>query len=106
MNTHDLNSLSLGDLKSLQKSISKAIAEFDDREKSAARSALEAHAKELGFALSDLFDVAPQKKTRKSPEAKYRHPENQDVTWSGRGRKPRWFIENIESGKSADSMAI
>jgi len=38
--------------------------------------------------------------------AKYRHPENPALTWSGRGRKPLWFVEALSSGKTAEDMAI
>ncbi len=31
---------------------------------------------------------------------KYRHPENTEITWSGRGRKPAWIVEGLEAGKS------
>jgi DNA-binding protein H-NS len=106
MTTMDLNLLSLSELKNLQKDVAKAIGSFDTRKKAEARAALDAHAKELGFALSDLLGTAPGKKTRKAPEAKYRHPENPDITWSGRGRKPHWFSAVIASGKPPESMAI
>jgi DNA-binding protein H-NS len=102
----NLNDLSLSELKALQKDVTKAIAEFSDRKKTEAMAALEAHAKDLGFSLAELTGV---KKTRKSSGpagAKYRHPENPEVTWSGRGRKPGWFIAAIEAGKAPDSMAV
>jgi DNA-binding protein H-NS len=102
----NLNDLSLSELKSLQKDLAKAIAEFSDRKKTEAMAALEAHAKELGFSLAELTGV---KKTRKSSGpggAKYRNPENSEVTWSGRGRKPGWFTAAIEAGKAPESMAF
>ena len=30
---------------------------------------------------------------------KYRHPENSEVTWSGRGRTPKWVQEYKDKGK-------
>lgn len=102
----NLNDLSLSELKSLQKDVAKAITEFSDRKKTEAMAALEAHAKELGFSLAELTGA---KKTRKSSGpggAKYRHPENPEVTWSGRGRKPGWFTAAIEAGKAPESMAV
>ena len=38
--------------------------------------------------------------------AKYRHSENPALTWSGRGRKPQWFVEALEAGKTASDLAI
>ena len=37
-------------------------------------------------------------------QAKYAHPENPSQTWSGRGRRPRWVTEQIESGKSLEDL--
>ncbi|MBO9468145.1 H-NS histone family protein [Tropicibacter sp. R15_0] len=37
---------------------------------------------------------------------KYRHPENPALTWSGRGRKPKWFVEALEQGKTPEDLAI
>ena len=35
---------------------------------------------------------------------KYQGPEGQ--TWTGVGKRPRWFVEALESGKSADDLLI
>ncbi len=31
-------------------------------------------------------------KTGKTVEAKYRHPSNPQLAWSGRGRQPKWVV--------------
>ena len=79
MSTIDLNSLSLAELKQLAKDVSKAVSGFEDRKKTEARAALEAHAKELGFTLSELVGNASGK-MRSPATAKYRHPENASIT--------------------------
>jgi DNA-binding protein H-NS len=101
----DLSSLSLSELKQFQKDVQRAIEGFADRKKQEAMSALEAKAQELGYSLSDLFGT---KKTRKSSGTapKYRHPENPDVTWSGRGRKPRWFSAALAAGTKPEALAV
>jgi DNA-binding protein H-NS len=45
-------------------------------------------------------------KARKSGVAKYRHPENDDLTWTGRGRAPAWFQALIDAGHSEESLLI
>lgn len=102
----DLEKLSLSELKSLQKDIAKAIAEFDSRKKVEALGALEEHAKALGFSLAELTGTKVRKARAGSGTPKYRHPENPDVTWSGLGRKPAWFAAAIAAGKAPDSMAV
>jgi DNA-binding protein H-NS len=102
----NLDTLSLSELKALQKSVAKAIDEFSIRKKTEAMLALEERAKELGFSLAELTGT---KKTRKSSGpagAKYRHPENAEVTWSGRGRQPGWYKGAVAAGKSSGSMAV
>ena len=101
----DVETLSLKELKSLQKDLAKAISNFEDRKKSDARSKLEGIAKEMGYSLAELIgtDVKP---TRAPAAAKYRHPDNSDLTWSGRGRKPLWFVAALEAGKSPEDMAV
>lgn len=102
----DLDKLSLTELKSLQKDISKAIADFGTRKKIEALSALEEHAKALGFSLAELTGSKVRKMRAGSGEAKYRHPENPNVTWSGLGRRPGWFTAAIKAGKAPESMAV
>lgn len=106
MTSLDVDSLSLAELKTLRKDVTKAIAEFSDRKKTEAMQALEAHAKELGFSLAELTGV---KKTRKSSGPlgeKYRHPENAEVTWSGRGRQPGWYKDAVAAGMTPESMSV
>lgn len=104
MTSFNLDDLSLKELKAHQKAVEKAIASFDEREKSAARAKVEALAKELGYDVADLFDLP--RKAKLVSEAKYRHPENPSLTWSGRGRKPQWFGDWLNAGKSADDLKI
>lgn len=43
----------------------------------------------------------------KSPVApKYQNPENTDETWSGRGRRPKWFLAALESGYEEKDLLI
>jgi DNA-binding protein H-NS len=37
---------------------------------------------------------------------KYRNPEQPSETWAGRGKKPRWVIAQLRSGKQIDDFLI
>ena len=37
---------------------------------------------------------------------KYANPANKADTWSGRGRKPRWFSEALAKGKKPEDLAL
>lgn len=36
----------------------------------------------------------------------YRHPENADLEWSGRGRKPKWVEHWLEQGGTLDQLTV
>jgi DNA-binding protein H-NS len=93
------------ELKELQSQVAKAIAEFEERRKRQALVELEEKAKAMGFSLAELTGAV---KTRKrSPSvAKYANPADKSDTWSGRGRKPRWFSEALAKGKKPQDLAI
>ena len=62
---------------------------------------MEALAKSAGFSMTELFAGRPPAKNRGKGlvAVKFRHPKNPALTWTGRGRKPRWIVEaggNIE----------
>lgn len=101
----DLNSLTLDELKKLRKDVNKALENYEGRRMQEARAAVEAKAREMGFSLSDLSE-GPAGKGRSPRPAKYRHPENPSLTWSGRGRQPRWIKEALENGTSLDEFLI
>lgn len=105
MPNFDLTAFSLKELKDLQKDIDRAIANFETRQKAEARAELEALAKERGFSLAELVS-SETKKTRVPAQPKYRHPENPALTWSGRGRKPLWFVDYLAAGKSPENLMI
>lgn len=105
MSEYKLDSMSIIELKQLQKDLNKAISTFEERQKAEARSKVEALAKDFGFSLSEL--LSSDKKGGRTPAVpKYQHPENLALTWSGRGRKPQWFNEAIASGKNPEDLAI
>ena len=101
----DLNALSLKELKELQSAVNKAVNGFEDRKRKEALSQVEEAARALGFTLSELTGSAvPRKRSPAVP--KFANPADTSETWSGRGRKPRWFVAALKSGKKPEQMAI
>lgn len=101
----DLNEMPLDELKQLKKAVDKAISSYEARKKAEALAELEAKAQEFGFRLSDLAGAA-NGRARGAGTPKYRHPENPSITWTGRGRKPKWFAEHIAAGKPVEALEI
>jgi len=59
----------------------------------------------LGYSLAELSGT-DTKFSRAPSAAKYRHPENPSLTWSGKRRKPQWFIDVLAVGKNAEDLTV
>ena len=103
--TIDLNNLALKELKDLQTQVAKAIASFEDRKRKQAIAELEEIARSRGFSLAELTGAIVTRK-RAPAVAKYANPADASDTWSGRGRKPRWFAAALASGKKPADLEI
>jgi DNA-binding protein H-NS len=105
--SYDLAEMSLKDLKKLERDVAAAINGYDSRTKGAAIAELEAHARQLGFSLAELTGTTIAVKRKRSPAVeKYRNPENPSDTWSGRGRKPRWFEAALAAGTKVSDLMV
>ncbi|MFM7654424.1 MAG: H-NS family nucleoid-associated regulatory protein [Paracoccaceae bacterium] len=102
----NLDDLSLKELKDLQAKVSRAIATFEDRKKKQALAELGEKAREMGFSLAELTGAVAKVRKRAPAVPKYANPADKSDTWSGRGRKPRWFDAALKAGKSPEDLAI
>ncbi|MBB1499664.1 H-NS family nucleoid-associated regulatory protein [Paracoccus sp. MC1862] len=106
-----LESLDVDELKDLRKTVDRAIASYETRKRQEAISAVEQAAREHGFKLADLLGNGKAGRGRKSEAgstesaAKYVNPDNSEQTWSGRGRRPQWINEALESGRTLEEFA-
>lgn len=112
----DYETMSRKELMALRANVDKAIAAVGDRERRNALKAAEAAAREHGYTLDELADLmggsrargrraAGAAKAGASP-ARYRNPDDESQTWSGRGRRPRWVHEAEAKGRSLAEMEI
>jgi len=101
----DLETLSLKDLKQLQKDVTVAIEQYKDRERRKALAEVEAFARERGLTPADLSDIS-LKRSRKPAAPKYANPADRSQTWTGRGRQPRWVVAALADGKALEDLAI
>ena len=104
----DLKSLSLTELKALSARVDKAIERHDKKQKTKALAVVKAKAKELGFSLDELTGKMSEKKTdvKKPAKAAFRHPDDASKTWAGRGARPLWLKDALNSGKSLEDFKI
>lgn len=100
----EFDKLSMQEMRSLKAKLERAMSSYEDRKRREALAAAETAAKEYGFNLADLTGAKPKRTGVVSP--KYVNPMDSTMTWTGRGRKPHWVIENLKSGKSLDDLLI
>ena len=101
----DLDSMSMAELKVLKADVGKAIVTFQKRARMQALNAAKEAAQKHGFNLAELMDGKTKNRAAKGP-IKYRHPEQPELTWTGAGRKPKWFIEAVDAGMSKEALAV
>lgn len=102
----DFSKMTLKEIKEVQTQAARAAATFEDRRKKDALAELEAKARDMGYSLQELLGTPAPRKPRAPASAKYANPANRSETWSGRGRKPRWYEAALKSGKKPEDMAV
>ena len=112
---NEFESMSRKELMQLRTNIDKAIATVGDRDKRNALKAAEDAAREHGFTLVELMPLMNQGRARRGrPEGeqapastpRFRNPDNPEQTWSGRGRRPRWFHEAEAAGRPLEDLMV
>ena len=116
--TLDISNLTKKELIALRRKVDRAIENIDVRTLDKARREARQLAQSYGVALKDLIE-APKSDVKSSakPKArastkrgkvkpKYRDPANPKITWSGRGRTPKWLAKALAGGASIEDFAI
>jgi DNA-binding protein H-NS len=113
VNRNDFKSMSTDELWALHEEIATRLAAALTAEK----SVLENRLRQLqrGIATQHASPDAKSSTAAKSSTGrrpypavvpKYRNPERPSETWAGRGKKPRWLVAQLKSGKRIDDFRI
>lgn len=93
MTSNKLNGMSYKELLALQGRVQSAIADKRENQRLSVRGEIEMMAKAAGFRVDELFSSRKGKAPRAAaPGIKYCHPDNGSLTWTGRGRRPKWLV--------------
>lgn len=95
----------LEELRIEREKLDKQIAAIEVEEKRKVLAEVRELVKRAGLTAEDIFGHAKKGKAAGSSPAKYRHPDNASLTWTGTGRKPKWLTEALASGKTLESLA-
>ena len=104
----DLSALSLAELRDLQQQIPAELKRREAAEKANVLNEVRAFAKARGFAIEDLLgkEVKVKASTGGKVKVKYRHPQNAELEWTGRGRKPKWVEAWLAQGGNLDALLV
>ena len=109
MNENKIKQMSLEELVALRTLIDEQIAIKQKEQKKALVSEFKAMAAKLGLSLEDVMGLEAAKTRKGSGQKvapKYRHPQNTELTWTGRGRKPLWVEEYLANGGRLEGLVI
>lgn len=105
----DISTLSVEELKRLTEEAEVLIASKKDEAIDNAYNDVIAIAESVGLTIEQLLEVGAQKRKkslRKAVEPRYKNPKNAEETWTGRGKKPRWLVAELETGAKLEDFLI
>lgn len=108
MATIDLSKYDLSELKGLQYDIDREIKGRQQQEVKKAREEILSIAQRVGLSPEELLAGGKGAKAGASQpgKAQYRNPADEQQTWTGRGRQPKWVIDALADGKTLDEFRI
>lgn len=104
---NQIHGFTVVELKNLSMMLPSLISKKEAETRQALRNEIEKFANERGFKLSDLVsEKNTGDRVRKPVKIKYRHPADATLTWSGRGRQPKWVVAYLENGGLLEQLSI
>ncbi|EMN2988861.1 H-NS histone family protein [Acinetobacter baumannii] len=104
-----ISELSIEELKDLQLEAAKLIEIKKEQAIEDAYLKIISIAESVGYSVEDLLKVGAansKKKAHKSVKPRYRSKANEQDTWTGRGKQPRWLVAEIEKGAKLEDLRI
>jgi DNA-binding protein H-NS len=103
----DLKSLNYNQLGDLIEKAKARQQELVKEKASRLRDKINAMVKAEGFGLDEVLGRGGRGKARGTKvKPKYRNPADPSQTWTGRGKRPRWFNAALSAGKKEKDLLI
>jgi DNA-binding protein H-NS len=104
-----LDEMSLEELVNLKNKANQLIYIKQEEQKLKLLEEFKQRASRMGLSFDEVV-VGSGYSARKSKGSKvppkYRHPNDPEMTWTGRGRTPLWIVDLIDSGFSLNDLLI
>lgn len=103
-----LEDFASADLEMLIGHAEDALKKARDREAKQAMAELEAVAKKFGFDIDELVRRKAEELVsgQTGEPIRFQHPKNKALTWTGRGRLPKWLKDAQEAGEDIEDYRI
>ena len=103
-NVIDLNSLNVDELRAITENAQQLIAQKQHQRLYDAYTQFEKIAEESNASIEEILQAG--EKLEKKRSIKYRNTDNDEETWTGRGRKPKWVEAWLASGNAMESLGV
>ena len=103
----DINSLSPAELQALIKSAEAQMGAARKNHVHETRAKIDGILASAGLTLDEVYPKRGGKGPKATVAPKYRNPDNATQTWSGRGKRPLWFVDALKKrGVTEESLLI
>lgn len=102
----DLKKLNQNQLNDLITKAEKRKIEIEKEKLVKLRDRINKLIKDEGFTFEDVFGARRTRRATTKVAPKYRNPDDPAQTWSGRGKRPRWFNAALKAGKKEKDLLI
>ena len=103
-NVIDLNDLNVDELRAITENAQQLIAQKQHQRLYDAYMQFEKIAEESDASIEEILQAG--EKLEKKRSIKYRNTDNNEETWTGRGRKPTWLVDALAAGRKLEDFAI
>lgn len=103
-NTIDLDNLNVDELRAITENAQQLIAKKQHQRLYDAYTQFEKIAEDSNSTIEEILRAG--EKLEKKRSIKYRNTDNNEETWTGRGRKPTWLVDALAAGKNLEDFAV
>ncbi|AMN50294.1 MULTISPECIES: H-NS histone family protein [unclassified Psychrobacter] len=103
-NTIDLDNLNVDELRAITENAQQLIAKKQHQRLYDAYMQFEKIAEESNSTIEEILKAG--EKLEKKRSIKYRNTDNNQETWTGRGRKPTWLVDALAAGSDLEDFAV